>query len=65
MKLNDRDITNENHNIIMTSEINFQLRGDLLYYIKQFKKQHLCILKLIKKEIFKLVHNQWSYSEFY
>ena len=55
MKLNDGDTTSD---IIMTPGINFQLRGGLLYYIEQSRKQRLCIPKLMEKEIFELAHDQ-------
>ena len=60
------DIQNTDYNSEhQVPEINFCIKGDLIYHVSLSEKQRLCILKDLEQEIFELAHNKHSHSEFY
>ena len=46
-------------------KVSFIKINELLYFMKNDSKQRLCILKSMKKKIFKLKHDDWSHAEYH
>ena len=47
------------------TEIDFELRDNLIYYFEKENRLRLCISRTIEKKIFKTVYNNNYYSDYY
>ena len=57
-------VTSEIYEFFDSREVRFRYRNDLLYYIFDFDSKRLCILAVMKTEIFRQTHDFTHHDDF-